>query len=137
MSELCQVAYVSRATAPMDHLLNIAEILAVSQRNNWRDGITGALVYADGRFFQTVEGRPESIERLLARVGGDPRHAGVEIVLRRQVPERGFADWSMAAPRITPEAEPLMRDTVDAAARDPEKAVELLKHLTEVDAIHT
>ncbi|WP_125255390.1 BLUF domain-containing protein [Brevundimonas fluminis] len=137
MPELCQVAYVSRATAPMDHLLTIAEILAVSQRNNWRDGITGALVYADGRFFQTVEGRPESIERLLGRVGADPRHADLEVVLRRQVAERGFSDWSMAVPRVTPEAEPLMRDAVETATRDPATAIELLRRLAEVDAIHT
>ncbi|HEV2082251.1 MAG TPA: BLUF domain-containing protein [Brevundimonas sp.] len=137
MSEICQIAYLSRATTPMDHLLNIAEILAVSQRNNWRDGITGALVYADGRFFQAVEGRPESVDRLMARVGGDPRHADVEVVLRRPVAERGFPDWSMAAPRITPEAEPLMREAVETATKDPEKAVGLLRRLTEVDAIHT
>lgn len=137
MSELCQIAYVSRATAPMDLVQNIAGILGVSQRNNWRDGITGALVYADGRFVQVVEGRPGSVERLLARVAADPRHADVEVVLRRPLAERGFADWSMAMPRITPDAEPLMREAVDAATTDPVKAVALLRRLVDVDAIHS
>ncbi len=135
MSDLRQVAYVSRATAPMDQLLNIAEILSVSQRNNWRDGVTGALVYADGRFFQVVEGRSEAVDRLLARVGADPRHAGVEVVLSRPVETRGFPEWSMAMPRVAPEAEPLMRQAVDAAADEPLRALTILRALAETHSV--
>jgi hypothetical protein len=43
----------------------------------------------------------------------------------------------MAVPRVTPEAEPLMRDAVETATRDPATAIELLRRLAEVDAIHT
>ena len=135
MSDLRQVAYVSRATAPMDQLLNIAEILSVSQRNNWRDGVTGALVYADGRFFQVVEGRPEAVDRLLARVGADPRHADVEVVLNRPVETRGFSEWSMAMPRVTPEAEPLMRRAVEAAPTEPLSALAILRCLAETHSV--
>ncbi len=134
MSGLRQIAYISHATRPMDHLRNIAEILGESQTNNWRDGVTGALVFADGRFLQVIEGRPETVERLLTRVSADPRHTGVEVVLRRPVESRGFADWSMVVPRITPEAEPLMRQAVDLAVPDPVRAIDVLRRLAEMDA---
>jgi hypothetical protein len=137
MSEFEQLAYLSRATVPMDALQNIAEILAVSQRNNWRDGVTGALAFSDGRFLQVVEGRPESIERLLKRVSDDPRHVEIEVVMRRRVADRDFTDWSMAMPRISPETAPMMKDAVEKAAEDPAAAVLMLRRLTEIDAIHS
>lgn len=137
MSDVEQLAYLSRATVPMDALQNIAEILAVSQRNNWRDGVTGALAFSDGRFLQVVEGRPESIERLLKRVSDDPRHTEVEVVMRRRVPDRTFADWSMAMPRLSPQTAPLMKAAVEQATDDPAQAVVMLRRLTEIDAIHS
>lgn len=53
-----RIAYYSRSQVSMDSLLLIADILAVSQRNNRRDNITGALLYNEGVFFQVVEGAP-------------------------------------------------------------------------------
>ncbi|MBU1324363.1 MAG: BLUF domain-containing protein [Alphaproteobacteria bacterium] len=129
MAGLRQIVYLSRAAGPMDRLQDIAEILGASRQNNWRDGVTGALVFADGRFLQVVEGRPETVERLLARVSADPRHLGVEVVLRREIAARDFADWSMAMPRVDPEVEPLMREAVATAATDPVAAVALLRRL--------
>ena len=137
MPQFEQLVYVSRATVPMDALQNIAEILGVSQRNNWRDGVTGALAFSDGRFLQVVEGRTGAIDGLFRRISADPRHDEVEVVLRRSVDERFFPDWSMAVPRISPENEPLMREAVGEARRDPDQALRTLKRLTELDAIHS
>ena len=137
MSQFEQVIYVSRATVPMDSLHNISEILGISQRNNWRDGVTGALAYSDGRFLQVVEGRTGAIEGLLRRISADPRHDGIEVVQRRTVEARFFPDWSMAVPRISPENEPIMREAIAQAARDPDEAMRTLRHLTEIDAIHS
>ncbi len=137
MSELEQLAYRSRALLPMDGLLNIADILASCQRNNWRDGITGALAYSDGLFFQVVEGQPDAVARLMRRVSMDPRHDGVEVVLRRPLQDRMFGDWSMAMPRISPVTAPLMRRAVEASAVDPDLAVTTLLDLTAIDALHS
>ncbi|HEV7227478.1 BLUF domain-containing protein [Brevundimonas sp.] len=136
MSQLERLAYVSRATVPMDALLNIAEILAASQRNNWRDGITGALAYADGEFLQVVEGPQEAVNRLLARVSADARHEDLKVVSREIAAQRQFPDWSMAMPRLSPDSEPLMRAAVQVARSDPGKAVADLRRLTEIDALH-
>lgn len=137
MPSLEQLAYVSRACVPMDSLQHIAEILAASQRNNWRDRITGALAFSDGRFFQLVEGEPQALDRLMRRVGADARHQDIQVVLRRPVQARVFGDWAMAVPRVSPKTAPLMRDVVRTGQTDPEAAIGVLRRLTEIDAIHS
>ena len=48
---LQELVYESTATGSTGSLLNMATILAESQRNNARDGLTGALAAHDDRFF--------------------------------------------------------------------------------------
>lgn len=120
----------------MGSLVMIADILAVSQRNNRRDNITGALVYSDGIFFQVVEGAPEDLDRLLGRLTEDPRHSDIKIVLRLAVSGRLFADWSMTAPRISPTHASEMKTAVEACETSPAIAIETLRRLAAEDAIH-
>jgi hypothetical protein len=89
-----QMIYVSTAsvTAPVQPV----DILAVSQRNNSRDGITG-LLYSDGkRFLQALEGDADKVEAAFARILADPRHRAVVILSDRVTDTREFGDWSMA-----------------------------------------
>ncbi|MFN9249787.1 MAG: BLUF domain-containing protein [Brevundimonas sp.] len=137
MPALEQIAYVSRARVEMSSLQAVAELLAASQRNNWRDEITGALAYSDGRFFPVVEGRTDAVDRLMRRVEADPRHAGLTVVLRRPIDARAFSDWAMAVPRLSPETAPLMAETLTLADAQPDAAIATLRRLTEIDAIHS
>jgi hypothetical protein len=130
------MAYCSHARVSMDSLLVIADILVVSQRNNRRDGITGALVYSDGTFLQVVEGAPEDLDRLLLRLERDPRHEDIKVVSRMAVAGRLFADWSMTAPRITLARAAEMRIAVQACGSSPTIAIEALRRLAAEDAIH-
>jgi hypothetical protein len=131
-----RIAYCSHARVSMDSLLVIADILAVSQRNNRRDGITGALVYSEGGFFQVVEVAPADLDRLLRRLEGDPRHSDIRVVLRTAVSGRLFADWSMTAPRISPARAGEMKKAVEACEASPATAIEALRRLAAEDAIH-
>ncbi|MFC0633654.1 BLUF domain-containing protein [Brevundimonas balnearis] len=137
MPALEQLAYISRSEVEMESLQAVAELLAASQRNNWRDQITGALAYSDGRFFQVVEGRSDAIDRLMRRVQADPRHSDISVVLRRPLESRVFPDWAMAVPRVSPDAAPLMAEILELAEDNPLGAITTLKHLTDVDAIHS
>ena len=74
----------------------IAEILAVSRRNNARDGVTGALLYSRGCFAQVLEGRLADIERVFERIGRDERHRDLTVVSFGPVSTCEFGDWSMA-----------------------------------------
>lgn len=129
-------AYRSRACLGMDSLLVIADILAVSARNNRRDGVTGALVYSDGRFFQVIEGEAADLQRLMGRLRQDPRQADIEIVLQHAVDHRLFEDWSMTTPKITPERQDEMRRAIELSDRNADAAVATLHALALVDAVH-
>ena len=121
-----RLVYCSRARIDTASLQAISEILGVSQRNNARDGLTGALAINDGWFLQVLEGSTPAIDSLLRRLAGDPRHADVEVLSRRPVSGRLFADWSMIATRITPEIRPELRHLIDECRVAPEAAVDAL-----------
>ena len=135
-ARLERLAYYSRANIKLESLLVIADILAVSQRNNSRDQITGSLVYSDATFFQVVEGAREDLDRLIRRLEGDPRHGEITVVSRTEVTGRIFPDWSMTAPRLSPELAAKMMATVAAAHASPTAAIELLRQLSVEDAVH-
>ena len=124
-----RVAYSSVATVEMESLTMIAEILAVSQRNNHRDRVTGALVYSDGRFFQVLEGTSADIDRVLARIASDPRHREINIISRTEVEGRLFPDWSMCTPRVSPKMAPLLNKAIRASQIAPLGAIELVRIL--------
>ena len=108
VASLERVVYESRATGSTDSLLNVATILAESQRNNDRDGLTGALAAHDGRYLQVIEGAPAALDRLMRRLDGDPRHREVSIIDRVPIEARAFDGWSMASARISPDLVPVL-----------------------------
>ncbi|MCU0758618.1 MAG: BLUF domain-containing protein [Steroidobacteraceae bacterium] len=100
---MIQVSYVSRASTPLspEQLLSL---LVQSRRNNTAAGITGLLLYGNATFLQVLEGEAEVVDALVERIGRDPRHAGVQVIGRKVVPSRQYADWSMCFERVTPQA---------------------------------
>lgn len=109
MPGLERLLYASTATGRTDSLLNMATILGESQRNNDRDGLTGALGAHEGRFIQVIEGPSGVLDGLLRRLAGDPRHRDIVILDRRPITERQFAGWSMASSRLGPETAPVLK----------------------------
>lgn len=53
------------------------------------------LLYHEGSFLQVLEGAAENVEMLFERIGRDPRHRRVMVLLRRSIDARQFQDWSM------------------------------------------
>jgi hypothetical protein len=72
----------------------LADILEVSRVNNARRNITGILFYKNREFLQVLEGEKAVIDRVLQTISEDPRHSGIVILLRDNLP-RMFSDWSM------------------------------------------
>lgn len=125
---LLSVIYVSvadPALTPED----IAALLERSQRNNARDGLTGALIYNGQNFMQLLEGEVEKVEACLARIRADRRHTGMIEVRRREVVHREFSDWAMLyAPLFRGHDETLARLAV-AGRLDPQDEVMLANFL--------
>lgn len=129
-----RLIYESTATGTTSSLLNLATILAESQRNNDRDGLTGALAAHRERYIQVIEGQTGALDGLLKRLANDPRHRDLTVLDRHAISERVFAGWSMASPRITPAMAPAL-DTLMADARaSGARIVALLHHALETDA---
>jgi hypothetical protein len=90
---LGHILYISDAlTSERAALENIR---SVSTHYNARNGITGVLFYSAGQFVQLLEGDPDDIRHLFAKIERDPRHKNVRLLIERPTPKRLFPDWNM------------------------------------------
>ena len=93
---LIQLTYASRTSktlVPED----LKSILASSQRNNARVGVTGALCMTNGIFLQQLEGDRSAVNSLYHRILLDPRHRDPAILDFAEIPARKFTQWSMGS----------------------------------------
>ena len=75
--------------------IEVTRILEQAQRNNERNGITGALVINDSYFLQVIEGSRPIINALLQELVKDKRHLSLRIVECCEVEQRRWGKWSM------------------------------------------
>ncbi len=125
---LTQLVYASSAT-DLFRGDELADILAVSRRNNARDGVTGALLYASGNVLQALEGPAAAVEATYARVHADPRHRGVLMLYRGTAAERSFPEWAMGLPSLSELPDGAVdgaRSLLDLTAPGPTRAHRLL-----------
>ena len=99
-SDLVRIVYVSRSTVPprpaeLGIEPRVARILVQSRMNNPRRGLVGALYFRDGCFFQCLEGSEDAVDRLMATLRADPRHADLRVLARTPIERTGFSAWSM------------------------------------------
>lgn len=74
----------------------LVAILATARDRNPATGITGVLVYHQGRFVQVLEGPVAAVELLMARIETDLRNTDIERLYEEDAEARLFGDWSMA-----------------------------------------
>lgn len=100
MRKLLRLVYVSHAlfeVAPNSPHIEpeLSDILAKARKNNQRDSISGALYFANGYFFQCLEGKEAAVYALLDKIKLDPRHERLKISYCKRVRRRRFKTWSM------------------------------------------
>ncbi|MDT9591963.1 BLUF domain-containing protein [Nocardioides zeae] len=91
---MLSLTYLSSSARPWDPA-DLESLLRRSRAANEAAGLTGALLYWDGNFVQTLEGPAPAVRQTFGRISVDPRHRGVFIVLREEVEVRAFEGWSM------------------------------------------
>lgn len=91
---LTQLVYTSSATRPFERG-DLADILRSSRRRNAAAGVTGVLLYTEGRVMQALEGPQEAVEATFARIRADRRHRAITTLHRSSVAGRSFPDWAM------------------------------------------
>ncbi len=90
-----QICYASESTSDDTLLDDLAAILTEARNFNSSHYITGALYFADGYFFQCIEGSRESLEFLMSKLKKDPRHKNLHIFETQVLKQRMFNDWVM------------------------------------------
>jgi hypothetical protein len=125
---LHRLSYHSHAliTSPAD----LDALYAESAAFNASARITGALLFADGRFAQILEGDESEITSLYDRITRDPRHEHVTFDYLIEVAGRLFPGWSMA--RITDDDKtdiPMARILAAVTAADYDASIRQLRSL--------
>ena len=95
------VLYRSQATVPLRDE-QLTDILGEAQAYNQAHDITGLLCYGDGFFIQVLEGTPQAVQTLYAKIRRDARHRHVVTLRDGPSAMRFFPDWRMALVRSDP-----------------------------------
>ena len=117
-----RLVYYSRnrlAGRPGEMPAQVGQILAASQANNAKVGVTGALMFNRGCFAQVLEGPQGAIETTFERIQQDERHGDVSLLSFGAVSARGFPNWSMAYVGTKNEAERRFDALSDETGFDP------------------
>lgn len=110
---MLQVIYISTAATGMSESV-VADILRVSRMNNAAADVTGLLLYDGYRFLQALEGPSAEVNAIYARVKIDPRHRALVMLHSRDIAERAFGSWAMAAQRVAVAQGATLPDLVDS-----------------------
>ncbi|WP_101927423.1 MULTISPECIES: BLUF domain-containing protein [Luteimonas] len=75
---------------------DMRRLLQDARADNAAQDVTGVLAYRDGTFLQLLEGAPDVVDALYARVAGDRRHCDVRLLSRGTRATRLLPGWAMA-----------------------------------------
>ena len=100
MSPLVHCIYTSCESHPMS-AVEIDALIRRSRESNALHGITGVLIYVDGCFMQVLEGSPERIDELYAKILVDPRHTRITRIILEAIPRRFFGESTMSLSELS------------------------------------
>lgn len=86
--------YTSTATNEMTEQ-DLLDLLDEARVKNKQNHITGMLLYGRGCFFQVLEGEEAVLEDVYKKITRDKRNFGHFLLLKKQISERSFPDWTM------------------------------------------
>lgn len=96
------LVYVSYAIKPFTEK-GLQKLLVHCRNNNKVNGITGILLYIEGKFVQILEGEKEKIITLFEKIQKDRRHHKVSRILEGPMGERNFPNFLMGSRTIDDE----------------------------------
>jgi hypothetical protein len=98
-NQIYKLVYCSRnqlrGTTP-EIVAAVRHILESARRNNAKYNITGALLFNEGLFAQTLEGPAGAVEQIFEQIQRDQRHSDVTVLQSGPAEGRDFPEWSMA-----------------------------------------
>ena len=100
MPDLMHCIYASAATRHFE-TAELTALLQAARTHNDGAGLTGMLLHTEGSFFQVLEGVPDAVEALYARIERDKRHKHVTKIVTEAIPSRSFAHWTMGFSQVS------------------------------------
>jgi len=88
------LTYQSRAVQPPSEG-ELDALVARARARNHSLGVTGLLLYEDGRYLQTLEGPPEGLSQVWSSIRQDERHSDIELLTEHLVSSRLFSEWDL------------------------------------------
>ena len=76
-------------------------LLGQARAEHLRAGLTGFLLYHEGRILQVLEGDEVPLSEFFARIARDPRHGKLQKLADGPKQRRYFSDWHMSFARHT------------------------------------
>lgn len=89
-----RIIYISSATKYLSSE-EVESLMLKNREKNSINGITGVLLYADGDFFQVIEGPTIKLNKLFQNIQKDSRHRGILTMDNIEIKEKHFPNWSM------------------------------------------
>jgi len=74
---------------------DLEQLVAQARDRNRSLGVTGMLLYDNGRFLQTLEGPPQGLRKVWESIRRDERHRDIEVLTEHMVSSRLFSDWDL------------------------------------------
>ncbi|QFS17665.1 BLUF domain-containing protein [Acinetobacter indicus] len=91
-----QLCYASQSTSTAENLLqDLRNILTEARNANTQHQVSGVLCYAEGYFFQCLQGDEQAVQEIFAGIVGDSRHQNIQIFTENHVAQQRFQDWAM------------------------------------------
>ncbi|WP_053353732.1 BLUF domain-containing protein [Leucobacter musarum] len=122
---LHSLVYSSRSTSAFTEA-QLPDLLVRARAHNAAAGVTGMLLYRQGRFIQFLEGADRDVHALFTAIHADPRHESVRVLLDEPIEQRQFQDWTMGYEPSAESAAPApagFRDTFDDLESAPDHFV--------------
>lgn len=90
------IVYMSEYVGNSNSMFSdIGDIITTSKANNPKRGVTGILLYHQGKFVQVIEGEEKDLRSLMRIIEKDERHTNLEYLVDETINERGFDQWNM------------------------------------------
>lgn len=88
------LTYQSRAVSQPSEA-DLKQLVGQARDRNRALGVTGMLLYENGRYLQTLEGPPDGLAEIWSSIRRDERHRDIEVLTEHMVSGRLFSDWDL------------------------------------------
>ena len=129
-----QLLYSSRATSPITSG-ELREIQQKTQKEHYKLGVTGFMLYGFGHFLQLIEATPDVVRDVYEWNVRETWHFGATVLFDHVSPNRCIRSWSVGVLNLDcdpdPEAMSDSRQLFDACLESPRISAEIRSALRE------